>query len=34
MPSEAFNKFSDHDLGAIIAYLKSLPPVDNEGPES
>ena len=34
MPSEAFNKFSDHDLGAIIAYLKSLPPVDNEVPES
>ena len=34
MPSEAFNKFSDDDLGAIIAYLKSLPPVDNEFPES
>ena len=34
MPSEAFNKYSDHDLGAIIAYLKSLPPVDNEVPES
>ena len=34
MPSEAFNQFSDHDLGAIIAYLKSLPPVDNEVPES
>ena len=34
MPSEAFNKFSDHDLGAIIAYLKSLPPIDNEVPES
>ena len=34
MPSEAFNKFSDHDLGAIIAYLKSLPPVDKEVPES
>ena len=30
MPSEAFNKFSDHDLGAMIAYLKTLPPVDNE----
>ena len=34
MPSEAFNKFSDHDLGAMIAYLKTLPPVDNEVPES
>ncbi len=34
MPSEAFNKFSDHDLGPIIAYLKSLPPIDNEVPES
>ena len=34
MPSEAFNKYSDHDLGAIIAYLKTLPPVDNEVPES
>ncbi len=34
MPSEAFNKISDTDLGAIIAYLKSLPPVDNELPET
>lgn len=34
MPSEVFNKISDEDLGAIIAYLKSLPPVDNELPES
>jgi mono/diheme cytochrome c family protein len=30
MPSDYFNKISDTDLGAIIAYLKSLPPVDNE----
>jgi len=28
MPSEAFYHFSDADLGAIIAYLKSLPPAD------
>ena len=33
MPSESFNSLSDADLGAIIAYLKSLPPVDNELPE-
>jgi len=33
MPSESFNSLSDTDLGAIIAYLKSLPPVDNELPE-
>ena len=32
MPSEFFNKFSDEDLGAIVAYLKSAPPVDNELP--
>lgn len=29
MPSDYFNKISDTDTGAIIAYLKSLPPVDN-----
>ena len=34
MPSEQFNKISDEDLGAMIAYLKSLPPVDNELDES
>ena len=34
MPSEYFNKINDADLGAIIAYLKSLPPVDNELPET
>jgi mono/diheme cytochrome c family protein len=30
MPATAFWYFSDEDLGAIIAYLKSLPPVDKE----
>jgi mono/diheme cytochrome c family protein len=30
MPSDYFNRISDADLGAIIAYLRSLPPVDNE----
>ena len=33
MPSEEFTKFSDADLGAIIAYIKSVPPVDNELPD-
>jgi mono/diheme cytochrome c family protein len=28
MPSEAYTSFSDRDLVAMIAYLKSLPPVD------
>ena len=30
MPSQHFYELSDDDLGAIVAYLKSLPPVDNE----
>ena len=30
MPSDYFNRISDADLGAMIAYLKSLLPVDNE----
>ena len=30
MPSDYFNRISDADLGAMIAYLRSLPPVDNE----
>lgn len=28
MPSEAFTHFNDADLGAMIAYLKTLPPAD------
>jgi len=28
MPSDAYTHFSDVDLGAIIAYLKTIPPVD------
>lgn len=28
MPSEAYCHFSDEDLGALIAYIKSLPPVE------
>lgn len=30
MPSDYFNRITDADLGAMVAYLKSLPPVDNE----
>ncbi len=29
MPSDYFNKISDADLGGIVAYLKTIPPVDN-----
>ncbi|MCB0290014.1 MAG: c-type cytochrome [Calditrichaeota bacterium] len=32
MPSEAFWSLSDADLGALIAFLKQLPPVDNPHP--
>jgi mono/diheme cytochrome c family protein len=33
MPSAHFYYYSDRDLGDIIAYLKSIPPVDREWPE-
>jgi len=32
MPSNAYYYMSDEDLGALIAYMKSLPPVDKELP--
>ncbi len=32
MPAEAFTRLSDEDLGAIVGYLKTLPPVDREWP--
>ena len=32
MPADYFNNISDKDLGAVIAYIKSLPPVDRETP--
>ena len=32
MPAQYFNKLSDADLGAIIAYIKSLPPVESDLP--
>jgi mono/diheme cytochrome c family protein len=34
MPSHLYNRISDPDLGAIIAYLKQVPPVDNQQPET
>jgi mono/diheme cytochrome c family protein len=34
MPSGVFYYLSDEDLGALIAYLKSLPAVDNELPRT
>lgn len=33
MPSNTFYYIGDEDLGTLIAYLKSLPPVDNQLPE-
>jgi mono/diheme cytochrome c family protein len=30
MPSEAFWYFSDQDLGSLIAYIKSVPALDND----
>lgn len=32
MPSNLFHPMSDEDAAAVIAYMKSLPPVDNELP--
>ncbi len=34
MPARAFYYLSDEDLGALIAYLKSVPPVDNVLPRT
>jgi len=34
MPSETYQVMSDEDLGALVAYLRSLPPVDRVLPES
>jgi cytochrome c553 len=34
MPSEVFAHLSDADLGAIIAYYRSSPPVDRELPDT
>jgi cytochrome c553 len=34
MPADAYSRLSDMDLGALIAYLKSLPPVTSDLPPS
>jgi mono/diheme cytochrome c family protein len=34
MPSEAYYFMSDQEVGALIAYLKQVPPVDNELPKT
>lgn len=34
MPSEVFVHLSDADLGALLGYLRALPPVDREVPAS
>jgi cytochrome c553 len=34
MPSEVYTRFTDADLGAVIAYVKQVPPVDREMPQS
>jgi mono/diheme cytochrome c family protein len=31
MPSEDYNRLTDADLGALVAYVKQLPPVDGSG---
>jgi mono/diheme cytochrome c family protein len=31
MPSEDYNRLTDADLAALVAYVRSLPPVDGEG---
>ena len=33
MPSQEFQHFNDDDLGALIAYLKSVPPVKFPNPK-
>lgn len=34
MPSEAFHAYTEHDLASVIAYVRSVPPVDRELPKS
>jgi len=31
MPSDDYNRFTDADLGALVAYVKQLPPAPGEG---
>jgi mono/diheme cytochrome c family protein len=32
MPSEDYNRFTDEDLGALVAYVRQLPPAEGGGP--
>ena len=32
MPSQEYYYFNDQDLGSLIAFIRSLPPIDNELP--
>lgn len=34
MPSEEYQVFSDEDVAAVIAYVRSMPPVDRELPKT
>jgi mono/diheme cytochrome c family protein len=34
MPSEEFSVYSEHDIALLIAYIKSVPPVDEIHPEA
>jgi mono/diheme cytochrome c family protein len=34
MPSTEFYYLADHDLGAVLAYIRSMPAVDNQPPPS
>lgn len=34
MPAQEFNHWSDADVGAVVAYLRQAPPVNNELPEN
>jgi len=34
MPAQIFTKLNGTDLGEIIAYVKNMPPVDNEAPRT
>lgn len=34
MPSYEYNPLSNQDMGSLVAFLKSLPPIDNEPPST
>jgi hypothetical protein len=33
MPFAMYRNFTDEDLGAIFAYLRSIPPISNKVPD-